>query len=230
MDYGCGKGLLVEAGLAKNLEFYGVEMFSHGCGVGIKNEMNKKGLLNDRIREIVDEKIPFPDEYFDIVVSNMVFEHIPDIEPVLAEIHRVTKPGGAFLCITPHLEAYMEGHCRIPFAHWFQPQSKLQYCWLYAFKILGFGRRKKEKNPHIWAQYWQAWLNENTFYVTYHTIRTLFNKYYLSMDHIEEEYLKFRLSRINQKYLAFIATLPYVRPLSQWFVRKYGSLVILAKK
>lgn len=230
LDYGCGKGSLVEAGLAKHIDFYGVEMFSHGSGVGIKNEIDGKGLLGERIREIVDEKIPYPDQYFDLVVSNQVFEHIPDIEPVLAEISRVTKPGGEFLCLMPYQGAYMEGHCKIPFAHRFQPESRLQYYWLYAFKIFGFGRRKKEKNPDIWARYWSTWLKENTFYRTYQDINVLFKKYYSSVDYIEEDYLKYRLSLINKKRLSFFATLAIVKPFSRWFVRKYGSLVILSKK
>jgi ubiquinone/menaquinone biosynthesis C-methylase UbiE len=38
--------------------------------------------------------LPFPDNYFDCVYSFGVLHHIPDVSRVLAEIHRVLKPGG----------------------------------------------------------------------------------------------------------------------------------------
>jgi len=40
------------------------------------------------------EKIPYPDNTFDIVYSHGVIHHSPRIEAIVAEIHRVLKPGG----------------------------------------------------------------------------------------------------------------------------------------
>lgn len=37
--------------------------------------------------------LPFPDNQFDVVLSNIVLHLIPDVEGALAEIHRVLKPG-----------------------------------------------------------------------------------------------------------------------------------------
>lgn len=230
LDHGCGKGLLVEAGVSKSIDFYGVEMFSHGSGIGIKDDLVTKGLLDSRVREVVDEKIPFPDEYFDLVVSNQVLEHIPAIEPVISEIRRVLKDDGLFLCILPYQGAYLEGHCKIPFAHWFKPESKLQYYWLYVFKVLGFGRRKKEKDPRVWANYFSLWLKDNTFYRTFPDINGLFKKSFQRVEYIEDEYIKFRLLLRNNKRLSNIATQPIIKFISQWFCRRFGSLVILARK
>ena len=42
--------------------------------------------------------MPFADASFGSVVSNCVFEHIPDIETTVREIARVLKPGGRFAC------------------------------------------------------------------------------------------------------------------------------------
>ena len=39
-------------------------------------------------------QLPFPDGWFDIVYSNGVLHHSPDIERSVAEVHRVLKPGG----------------------------------------------------------------------------------------------------------------------------------------
>ena len=40
------------------------------------------------------ENIKFPDNYFDVVAISMALHHLPDIEKSLAEMQRVTKPGG----------------------------------------------------------------------------------------------------------------------------------------
>jgi arsenite methyltransferase len=40
------------------------------------------------------ERLPFPDEAFDVVISNGVIDLIPDKDAVFAEIFRVLAPGG----------------------------------------------------------------------------------------------------------------------------------------
>jgi SAM-dependent methyltransferase len=46
-------------------------------------------------------RMPFADASFNTIVSNSVLEHIPDLEPVIAESFRVLKPGGYFLYCSP---------------------------------------------------------------------------------------------------------------------------------
>lgn len=45
------------------------------------------------------EKIPFPDGHFDVVCSFNSLDHVADYHKTVAEIKRVTKPGGSFLVI-----------------------------------------------------------------------------------------------------------------------------------
>lgn len=40
------------------------------------------------------EHLPFPDESFDVVVSNGVIDLVPDKDAVFSELHRVLAPGG----------------------------------------------------------------------------------------------------------------------------------------
>jgi arsenite methyltransferase len=40
------------------------------------------------------ERLPFPDETFDVVISNGVVDLVPDKDAVFAELHRVLRPGG----------------------------------------------------------------------------------------------------------------------------------------
>ena len=45
------------------------------------------------------EKIPFPDQYFDIISSFNSLDHIEDLEKASREIHRTLKTGGILLII-----------------------------------------------------------------------------------------------------------------------------------
>ncbi|TDD68216.1 SAM-dependent methyltransferase [Jiangella aurantiaca] len=45
--------------------------------------------------EVADaEKLPFPDETFDVVVGHAVIHHLPDVEQAFREMLRVLRPGG----------------------------------------------------------------------------------------------------------------------------------------
>ena len=46
--------------------------------------------------------LPFADASFDLVTSFQVLEHVPDPRPYLAEIRRVTRPGGTVILATPN--------------------------------------------------------------------------------------------------------------------------------
>src|SRR5919201_1762932 len=52
------------------------------------------GLSNVQFVEGEAERLPFPDESFDVVISNGVIDLIPDKDAVFAELHRVLAPGG----------------------------------------------------------------------------------------------------------------------------------------
>ena len=52
------------------------------------------GVTNVEFVESEAEKLPFPDESFDVVISNGVIDLIPDKDAVFSELHRVLVPGG----------------------------------------------------------------------------------------------------------------------------------------
>jgi ubiquinone/menaquinone biosynthesis C-methylase UbiE len=53
------------------------------------------------------ERLPFLPGSFDVVTANMVVEHLGDPSQVLAEVHRVLKPGGMFIFHTPNRRCVM---------------------------------------------------------------------------------------------------------------------------
>lgn len=54
-----------------------------------------------------DGSLPLPDQSVDLVVSDWVFEHLPDPEVSAREIERVLKPGGWICARTPNKNGYV---------------------------------------------------------------------------------------------------------------------------
>ena len=91
LDVGCGDG------------HFGSVLFREGADVGLDpavSELAEAGARGVyRLRVAADSgAMPFREGAFASVVSNCVFEHIPDIEATIAEIGRVLRPGGVFAC------------------------------------------------------------------------------------------------------------------------------------
>ena len=98
LDFGCGTGLIVKEGLKKGLDIYGADIF-YGNEDIIRQNISKQGFSPTRISEIKHDKLDFKDNTFDLVLSNQVFEHVKDLNPVLREIQRILTPDGYLFCI-----------------------------------------------------------------------------------------------------------------------------------
>jgi ubiquinone/menaquinone biosynthesis C-methylase UbiE len=66
------------------------------------------------------ERLPFPDDAFDTVVSTLVLCTVPEPDGALAEIRRVLKPGGSLLFIE---------HVRSDVERWGRWQDRLARPW-----------------------------------------------------------------------------------------------------
>lgn len=94
LDLGCGRGnVIIDDYRASLKEAIGIDADQNAV------EGNTK---LDRIEIGNIEKLPFQDGYFDLVISQWVIEHLEHPEVVFAECHRVLKPGGYFLFVTPY--------------------------------------------------------------------------------------------------------------------------------
>ena len=172
LDYGCGKGEIVAEARKKGLAAYGAEAFYEGSN--IRGEIEKQGWLGTVVREIKNGVIPFEDNFFDLIISNQVFEHVDDIDAVLREIDRVLKPNGALLCLFPSKDCIREGHCGIPFIHWFPKHSLLRFYYMVVLRIMGMGFHKGKKSPSQWTSDFLQWLDAFTHYRGSNEILTCF--------------------------------------------------------
>ena len=203
--------------------------FGAGSGTSIEQELQEKGLLGAQVLAYDGRTLPFEDEAFDVVVSNQVFEHVPDLPTALREIRRVLRRGGMLVCSFPSADAVREGHCDVPFAHWF-PRSRRRVLWLFLFRSLGFGRLKRKGTKWQWAHFFNDWLEQNTFYLTGAEIEALVSEIFDGHRHAEEHYLSYRMTDRGWLRLAGLPASRPARGLSRWFGRNFGSLVIVARK
>jgi SAM-dependent methyltransferase len=61
-------------------------------------------LVKDDVFRVEGPALPFPDHAFDRVVVVDMLEHVPDDAAFLAELGRITRPGGRLVVNTPHLK------------------------------------------------------------------------------------------------------------------------------
>lgn len=89
---------------------------------------------------------PFPDAFFDIIVSNQVLEHVADHAALVAEVKRTLAPGGSSAHLFPLKNYVYEGHIFVPFVHRFENHD-LAVAFLRFMHRLGFGRLDSEGKP-----------------------------------------------------------------------------------
>ena len=102
LDAGCGSGRTLD------------DLARYGQVSGV--DLSPKAVLAARRRGHDDvhlarvEQLPYPDASFDVVTCLDVVEHTPDDRATLAELRRVTRPGGLLLVTVPAYQALWSWH------------------------------------------------------------------------------------------------------------------------
>ena len=117
LDFGCGNGALVFTARQAGIDAYGAETYYDGARPQDLELVRAFDPETTYVRTIDDGRLPFPDEWFDLVVANQVFEHIHDLDAAAREFARVLKPGGSLLSIFPTSGVIREGHLGVPLIH-----------------------------------------------------------------------------------------------------------------
>lgn len=228
LDYGCGGGALVQAGREEGLDIYGVELFYGGSHA--REHAGERGLLGVWVHELEKkQRIPFPDESFDVVVTNQVLEHVEDIDVVLEEMHRVLRHGGHLLALFPSKGVIREGHIGVPFGHWFHCGSRARLRYVTLARALGLGYFKENQTRGEWVEEKLDWLDRFTFYRSRSAIHHSLSRHF-DFHHIEAPYAAYRLEQTPCGRLAGIAG---TRPLSAvmgTLVRMLSGYVIVGTR
>ncbi|UNK48977.1 class I SAM-dependent methyltransferase [Lysobacter sp. S4-A87] len=95
------------------------------------------------VRFQVDDamQLSFADETFDVVICSQVYEHVPDPNQLMKQIHRVLRPGGVCYFAATNRWALMERHHKLPFLSWLPAPMADRYV-----RLLGKGDAYYERH------------------------------------------------------------------------------------
>ena len=198
LDFGCGSGQAVFLGLRHSIEIYGVDAFDRGWN-GWRERLVPDAA--SRIAIIGTDPLPFRDSQFDMVISNQVFEHIPDPRRILPEIRRVLKPGGQFLALFPTREIWYEGHLGLYFAHRLQSHPLLLRAYLILAQKLGLGLNLHGWSGRAWVDNHFKGLTQMCFYHRWTDVREWWREVFRAEPaSLASDYVGFRLAQFAQLY------------------------------
>ena len=95
LDLGCGGGLLAEEVSRLGCRVTGIDPSAPSIATARAHAL-VSGLEID-YRAGAGEQLPFPDHSFDLICCCDVLEHVEQLDPVIAEVARVLKPGAPFI-------------------------------------------------------------------------------------------------------------------------------------
>jgi 2-polyprenyl-3-methyl-5-hydroxy-6-metoxy-1,4-benzoquinol methylase len=102
LDAGCGLGMYVRAFHRFSEQVYGVDIDPE--------KVAEASQELPHIHAASAEALPFPDRFFDVVLSNEVLEHLGDDRKGVAEACRVLRPGGRLVIFAPNRLWLFETH------------------------------------------------------------------------------------------------------------------------
>ena len=107
LDIGTGTGEIADY-FSKNNEVYSVDV--------LDQRKNKKSKII--FKQVKSEKLPFKNNFFDVVISNHVIEHLENQKLHLQEIKRVLKQNGVSYLATPNKLFPWETHNKVLLIHY----------------------------------------------------------------------------------------------------------------
>lgn len=114
LDLGSSVGIITRAVAAQGAETIGIDIDWEALNLSSKRRTEKLiGLV------MGDGGLtPFKPCQFDLVICSQVYEHMPDIDILIAEIYRLLKPHGCCFFSGPNKFAIIEEHYNLPLLSW----------------------------------------------------------------------------------------------------------------
>ncbi len=175
LDLGCGAGRHLVYLARQGFEMYGTDIDPHGLAHA-RSWLEQEG-LSVHLALADMEALPYPDVFFDAVVSTNVIHHnlLDGIRRTVAGVRRVLRPGGWFFAtvnawgdykerlgpeIEPGTWLVCETDCDVPVPHHLFREDELRSVWE-GFRILELERKTREwveesGQPKLSA-HWEVW-------------------------------------------------------------------------
>ena len=105
LDVGCGVGNDLARFAKGGAHVTGIDLAEHSIELARANFQFRE--LDGDFRIMDGESMSFPDESFDVVYCHTVLHFTPDPRRMVAEIHRVLKPGGDAILMTVNRHSWL---------------------------------------------------------------------------------------------------------------------------
>jgi SAM-dependent methyltransferase len=144
LDFGCGSGGLVYEFRDRGFDAYGFDQHER---VAYRSASDRSFFgfssngTGDTSNQILADNysIPFPEGFFDAVVSTSVIEHVMDLATVNTEIARVLKPTGVAIHTYPSRFLPVEPHVYVPLGGLIH-----SWPWFMLWALLGVRNQNQE--------------------------------------------------------------------------------------
>ena len=225
LDHGCGGAMTVLFLVSKGYHnVWGVDISDTALFKLNSKKINKilkvitgQSLL--KVRTYDGKKIPFKDNFFNIIFSQQVIEHVQEkfLKYYLAEEKRVLKEKGFIFHQIPHRLVPYEGHTKKWFIHWLP--NKVYYY------LLGKDEEKLKLVKNFLFLKW-PWV-----------IKKEFNKYFYNLNNIAHLRLKHDINskeysfkeKVLRKLLVFLFNIPYLGKYISRVLSIFFQLEIIGK-
>lgn len=219
LEWGCGRGRLLALLLEEGFDAYGCDVDTGPLRNG-RDLFAKRGWEPER-RMLCwqpGEPLPFPDGFFDVLVSDQVLEHVGPLDAVLAEMARLTAPDGQGIHRFPSHRRLHEPHLGMPLVHWL-PKNGIRRAAIRLFVALGVHARWPELGPCSGAETarrYHAYSVDHTWYRPPRALRAALRRHGLEA--------RFRGAGGRSRLLYAAARLRPLRPLaSRWRLTFHAS-------
>lgn len=101
LDMGCYDGIFLASIKNRNNNFFGLEASDYEV-----KKCQEKGIDAGQFFFNDLDRLPYDDNFFDLVIAGEIIEHIFDTDFFLEEIKRILKPGGKLLISTPNMASF----------------------------------------------------------------------------------------------------------------------------
>lgn len=186
---------------------------------------------------------PFDDEFFDIVVSNQVVEHVHDHGHFFSQNWRVLKENGFSIHLFPVKNYILEGHLNLPYVHRIK-QWRFLYRYIRFLSALQIGKWKHLKNRCSLEDYAESYADFLTHSCNYLSIgdllsygkkcgfRTGFNYtgnfYYEKLKELFRMKHKFKYPKENT-YMFLIHIFKYIQCVTLFLEKQDSYINYIAK-
>jgi SAM-dependent methyltransferase len=123
LDIGCSTGIITNALAPHFKNIVGIDIDANAI------QFARSTFCRPNLEFIFQDclYLGFRDDAFDLIVCVHVYEHVPDAVRLLAEIHRVLRPGGVCYFAAGNRLAVREPHYGLPFLSYLPPVAANAY-------------------------------------------------------------------------------------------------------